>query len=176
MPPMGEIVALYTDGGCVGPNPSKLGGTTAWCGVDAEGCVVVRGGSILTPARATLPTVSNNVAELWAVMEALQAMPDGWNGTLFCDNLLTLQRLWGTWPWNNVPDWMKDRAQGEVARMGIIIPVLLAGHPTKKELAEGVSKEGRLVSPHNVACDKECQRQAKVFLAMQEEMDHAVSR
>lgn len=35
------IVALYCDGGVIGRNPSKFGGTWAWCAVDETGARVI---------------------------------------------------------------------------------------------------------------------------------------
>lgn len=38
-----EIIAVYADGGVILKNPSAIGGTWAFCGVDAEGNRVIEG-------------------------------------------------------------------------------------------------------------------------------------
>ncbi len=48
--PAAPIVALYTDGGVIGQNPSLVGGTWAWCLVDASGEMRRHAFGRITPA------------------------------------------------------------------------------------------------------------------------------
>lgn len=153
------VVALYADGGVIGKNPSSIGGTWAWCGVDAEG----RGGVV--PAVEGRP-VTNNHTEQIAITLALEAMPDGWSGTVYSDSMIALGRVFKGWATKNLPRNISARSAAAVARMGAIEAVLLQGHPTKADLAAGIGKKrGYPVSVHNVWCDRECSRQAREFRA-----------
>ena len=53
-------IALYTDGGVIGQNPSPIGGTWAWCMVGADGTRTRHAYGSVTPADLGTPTVSNN--------------------------------------------------------------------------------------------------------------------
>ncbi|HRH46677.1 MAG TPA: hypothetical protein PKY82_33845, partial [Pyrinomonadaceae bacterium] len=68
-----EIVALYCDGGVISMNPSPIGGTWAWCGVNAKGERVIEQSGAF-PAPESRP-VSNNHTEQIAITKALEAMP-----------------------------------------------------------------------------------------------------
>lgn len=155
-----EIVALYCDGGVVGKNPSEVGGTWAWCGVDASGRrVIERGGFV--PARPGRP-VTNNHTEQIAITLALEAMPAGWTGTVYSDSNVALGRVFKGWATNNLPRNISERSAAALRRLGKVETVLLQGHPTKADLERGVgAKRGYPVSEHNVWCDEECGRQAR---------------
>ena len=161
-----KIVALYADGGVILKNPSVIGGTWAWCAVDAEGNrVIERGGSV--PAKDGYP-ITNNHMEQIAVTLALEAMPDGWSGTVYSDSMIALGRVFQGWKLKNLPTNVAQRSAGAVARLGKIETVLLQGHPTKADLASGIGKKrGFPVSIHNVWCDEECGRQARAYLEKQ---------
>lgn len=161
------IVAIYTDGGVILKNPSTIGGTWAWCAVDARGNrVIERGGAV--PARDGQP-ITNNHMEQIALTLALEAMPDGWSGTVYSDSMIALGRVFKGWRLKNLPANVAKRSAAAVARLGHIETVLLQGHPTKADLACGMGKKRNLpVSIHNVWCDAECGLQAKAFLEKQE--------
>ena len=53
-------IALYTDGGVIGQNPSPIGGTWAWCMVSEGGERTRHAYGYVTPADLGTPTVSNN--------------------------------------------------------------------------------------------------------------------
>ncbi len=160
-----EVTALYTDGGVIGKNPSKIGGTFAWCYVNALGERVASGyGDIAAAEQIGLPTVSNNVTELMAVVMGMEALPTGWAGTIYTDSFVTLCRVEKgrrkPAKLNGVPDWLQERLAIAKGRLGDYKVVLLGGHPTKAELAAGVSGNGFPVSEHNVWCDKQCNKVA----------------
>jgi ribonuclease HI len=156
-----RVVTLYADGGVVGKNPSDIGGTWAWCGVDAEGTRIVgRGGFVPACGRP----ITNNHTEQIAITLALEAMPDGWSGTVCSDSMIALGRVFKGWREKNLPRNISARSASALARMGRIETVQLQGHPTKADLAVGVGKKrGYPVSVHNVWCDKECGRQADAY-------------
>lgn len=159
---MDEIIALYCDGGVIGHNPSADGGTWAWCGVDSFGNrVIERGGIVEAPASRP---VTNNHTEQIAITLALEAMPDGWSGTVFSDSQIALGRVFKGWRTANLPSNIKERSVLALSRMGKIEIVLLQGHPTKADLQSGIGKKRNLpVSRHNVWCDKECGRQSEIY-------------
>jgi ribonuclease HI len=167
-----QIVAVYADGGVIQKNPSSVGGTWAWCGVDADGNrVIERGGVVPSPGRP----ITNNHTEQIAITLALEAMPDGWSGVVYSDSMIALGRVFKGWRTKNLPANVARRSAEAVARMGRIETVLLQGHPTKADLERGVGqKRGYPVSIHNVWCDRRCQEEARKYLtALGEEDERA---
>jgi ribonuclease HI len=163
---------LYTDGGVVKVNPSPIGGTWAWVLTqdDGEGEGIVRCASgLILPAECDGASVSNNVAELRAALEALEAMPGYWRGTLLSDSQITLGRIFKGWPLKGVPLDLYRRLHRIQLRLREdlqVEPVLLQGHPTKADLARGIgAKRGYPVSKFNKWCDEACQEQARRALA-----------
>lgn len=157
------IIALYADGGVILKNPSSIGGTWAWCGVDAEGVrIIERGGVCPVNGRE----ITNNHMEQIAITLALEAMPDGWGGIVYSDSQIALGRVFKGWKTKNLPRNISQRSAAALARMGRVEPVLLQGHPTKADLACGTgSRRGFPVSIHNVWCDEKCSQEARKHLA-----------
>lgn len=157
-----EIVALYSDGGVILKNPSNIGGTWAWCGVDRNGNRIIgKSGSIPANGRE----ISNNHTEQIAITLALEAMEDGWSGIVYSDSMVALGRVFKNWREKNLPANISERSKAAVKRLGAIETVLLQGHPTKADLESGIGKKRNLpVSIHNVWCDKACNLEAKKFL------------
>jgi ribonuclease HI len=165
----GRIVAVYSDGGVVLKNPSPWAGTWAWVHVDEAGQVVNEGSGVL-PGSAARP-VSNNVAELEAAVRGIEALPAGCTPfALYTDSDVTAGRISATYSgtgytyaYRGISDALRERAQACIARYEYGV-VLLAGHPTRAELAAGRSRGGLPVSPHNVRCDALCKERAIEFL------------
>lgn len=155
---------LYTDGGLIGPNPSPQGGTWAWCIVEKvnfqEWEMVRKRSGIIRPADFGIDTISNNVAELSAIVFGLEHLvPSLTNIEWHTDSKVALCWMTGRNPkFKNVPDSLKKRAIA--VRHRIVEAHLLSGHPTRKELARGQSVSGRPVSEWNCWCDRECSRLA----------------
>jgi ribonuclease HI len=154
--------SLFSDGGCIGPNPSPLGGTFAWCfvwGTREHEC----DSGIILPEQFGMKTISNNVAELVAAVSALEYVVKAWPGTLYTDSRITLLRLTTSNKFNGVPDNLRERClhlrQGRKYNV-----VLLGGHPSISEIKNGRNKKGRLVSKWNVKCDERCQLLARRFI------------
>lgn len=161
------IVAVYSDGGCVGGNPSSLAGTWAWCGVNEHDDRIVCVADVLYPKQWEIASITNNQMEMYAVVQALEYLPDGWSGRVYSDSQITLGRVFQHWRMKNIPLWLVERAETAVKRLGAIEPILLSGHPTNVELRAGVSKSGRPVSAHQVWCDEQCSGLARQVLARQ---------
>ncbi|MGI4792008.1 MAG: hypothetical protein ACRYFS_24560 [Janthinobacterium lividum] len=161
------ITALYSDGGCIGPNPSLDGGTWAWCAVDEDGERILSASGVLLPfqkdADCNLIAVTNNQSEMVALTRGLLSLPDGWSGTVFCDSRLALG--WTFWNFKHdlVPNRLYLKAMEAKARLGRIETVLLDGHPTQAQLAAGFGKRGQPVSEHNKFVDALCTDRAKEF-------------
>lgn len=162
-----KIVAIYADGGVIKKNPSTIGGTWAWCGVNAAGERVIEKSGVVeaTEKRA----VSNNHTEQIAITKALEAMPDGWSGIVYSDSQIALGRVFKGWRENNLPKNISVRSKKAVLRLGHIETVLLQGHPTKEDLKNGIGKKrGFPVSIHNVWCDKACGIEAANYVKTME--------
>ena len=160
---MCEIAAIYADGGVILKNPSNIGGTWAWVGVDKNGNRLIEESGVV-PAPSGRP-VSNNHTEQIAITKALEAMEDGWSGTVYSDSNIALGRVFKGWREKNLPRNISERSRIAVQRLGKIEAVLLQGHPTKKDLESGIGKKRNLpVSIHNVRCDELCGIEAKKFL------------
>jgi ribonuclease HI len=159
------MIDLYTDGGVIARNPSPIGGTWAFRTVDSTTGQVQYSAKNWFKARSGV-AVSNNVAELRAMVEGLTwllaAHPWERLGTVYSDSMVTLIRVFRAGQLNGVPTELVQRLQviqksGALARLRW---VLVKGHPTRAELAAGVSKKGLPVSIHNVACDRDCKHLA----------------
>lgn len=150
-------VALYADGGVIGSNPSKLGGTWAWCWVSASGERIRTGAGLVLP-RTSLPLITNNVSEYVALVKGLESLPEGWSGTVYSDSQITLGRLFEQWRCTGLPAILVRQGAAAVARLdwANVKPVLLDGHPTRAQLLAGCGKRGNPVSAHNVWCDTAC--------------------
>lgn len=160
---------VFVDGGIVGRNPSEIGGTWAWCEVIDGERVQEQSGSV-TPEEIGLPRVTNNFTELLAAVLALEAMPDGWCGTLYTDSKITLYRLKGSRKFAGIPDSLRERCERQRERLRFEV-VLLGGHPTVLEMYRGRRSDGTPVSCWNVWADRQCGREAE---AMRERMLEAV--
>lgn len=160
---LSQVEAVYSDGGVKGANPSHRGGTWAFVYV-AQNVVIHSDSGIVKPYDIGLPTVSNNVTELLALLLALEQLPDDWSGQAFTDSLITLRRFESIGAkMNGVPDFLAERVREQVRRHDYTL-TLLAGHPSKADLLRGHKLEasgepGYPVSKFNAMCDDLCNRQ-----------------
>lgn len=154
---------LFADGGVIGNNPSKIGGTYA-CSLLKDGRVLWQHSGVIVPS-GSLTEITNNLSELIAVLEGLYVLPNDWVGIIYSDSKITLGRVFCDWGMTGVPD--KERfelvsAKKRLYNWSKIRYCLVDGHPTKKQLQIGVGKRGGPVHEQNVWCDKECGRLAKI--------------
>lgn len=154
-----DAVSIYTDGGLIGPNPSPVGGTWAWVALDVAGDRLAMSSGVYR-GHAT-----NNMMEFWAALQALEAVPVGWSGTLYSDSEVMRGWLMRGWTLGSLPQSWAQRREWALGRAGEFRVVLVQGHPTREELHKGVgARNGRPVSRWNVLVDGECQRLAREFV------------
>jgi ribonuclease HI len=161
--PAAPLVGLYTDGGVIGQNPSSAGGTWAWCLVDANGQQRRHACGWMSPAELGADAVSNNHTELLALVLGLEALDEGFAGTVYSDSWVSLQRVFLAAKLNNVPQWLIDRLQAiqKSGRLASVGYQLLDGHPTRAQLEAGLGKRGNPVNQWNVWCDTQCSALAR---------------
>jgi len=159
---MNKLFEVYTDGGVIGRNPSPVGGTWAFCFVEADQRVREESGVI---PGDELSQITNNMTELFAILKALEALPDGARAHVHSDSQVSLGRVFSGWRLKNVPAYMRFMLERERARFkafeGFTV-TLLEGHPSSSELARGFG-ENHPVSQHNVWCDHACTEAGRKF-------------
>lgn len=163
-----DAVSVYCDGGMIDdgkgvPSRSEIGGTWAWIALDVAGQRQAYSSGVLMAKEGQL--VTSNMMEWWATIMALEALPAGWQGTLYSDSQVTLGRLRSGWTLGGLPRHWIRRGGEALRRASNFRVVLLQGHPSGEELAKGVGKTGRPVSQWNVWCDEECSRRAREHLS-----------
>jgi ribonuclease HI len=161
------IAQVYTDGGVCGSSRSALGGTWAVVQVDADDELVDSFAGVIRPLEYGLgDTVTNNVAEYYAMLWALSRLPDNWSGTVLCDSEITIGRFSMGWKHNGIPERWIERMRHHVRRMGRLAYVRLDGHPTAEQIRTNRGKRGNPVSKWNVMADYLC-GEAKQYLEPQ---------
>jgi ribonuclease HI len=100
--------------------------------------------------------VTNNHAELTAVIMALESLPEGWAGTLYTDSENTVRWLNRRGRSPKVTPATRTRLVAALDRVGDFRKVLVAGHPTYADLDRGCREDGVPVSRFNVRCDELC--------------------
>ena len=158
---------LFVDGGLVGKNPSKLGGTWCYCWVDTKDQLMHHRCGLILPEEMGVEAVTNNQTELLAAIYALDSVADGWHGDLFTDSKVTLYRIMRGIPEGKpgVPEWLRQELM-KLRSLKRWRAILVGGHPTRRELERGYRIKNNLpVHQFNQFCDSECQRLARNFLA-----------
>lgn len=173
-----QVAAIYTDGGVIGPNPSRLGGTWAFCFVDAAGRRIFERSGVVEPWELSVggliederfDVVTNNVTEFLAMLLSLEVMdwlhPEWTNGKVYTDSIITLYRFQRpkTTKMNGVPPDFVERVRAIRTNEHGTTYHLLGGHPTRADLARGTRSDGKPVSEHNVWCDLACNRESAAF-------------
>lgn len=161
------ILEVYADGGQILASPSPYGGTWAFVMV-ADGVVVDEESGLLLPHHLGTRRVTNNDAEMYALLRALEAAPDGADVAAHSDSECTLKRFAriarGQRPTKTMHPELSERAEWAFDRLGVVTFAHLKGHPTKEDLARGHNDKGQKVSQHQVRCDELCTEQATRFL------------
>lgn len=154
-----EIISAYSDAGIIGGEMPGL--TWAFCHVGANDNLIQIETGIMLCASLGVPKMNSALAETYAAMRALWPLPDGWEGTFYCDNETAIGRIFWQWACDGVPPWLAESARAQGARLRIRQPILLGGHPIAKtnDLENGFrARDGKPVSKWNVLCDKHCER------------------
>lgn len=152
---------IFCDGGVVGPNPSQLGGVWAFCWVDEKGNRIKEVSGVVSPDQVGLPTITNNLTELLAVLFAIQSISRDWSGNIHTDSRVTYLRFTSSWKFNGIPAPVRRAVVYLKQKPHNWRMVLIAGHPTQADLEKGF-KGDYPVSEHNVWADMECNRLAKL--------------
>jgi ribonuclease HI len=172
------VVGVFADGGVSYVNPSPYGGAWTFCHVDQHDHRVLQGAGVFAPWEEATPDmpalgamgrdkrskrqlcITNNQMEYYALLMAMEALPNGWSGYAYTDSQITIGRFfWGWHVDHNIPAAWSARVGRAITRLGKVTPVLLSGHPTLNDLRARVKvKTGRMVSLHNVWCDAQCSR------------------
>ena len=158
------IISAYCDGGVIGRNPSSIGGTWAYVFVD-ENDQKVAGSSnrvLVGDAPWLMPRITNNFTELLGALKAMEALPDGWDGTIYTDSQVTYRRIIRGSSFAGIPSCMEEMVRHHRKRLSHRV-VLISGHPSEKDLRLGVTKKGRMCSKWNVACDRQCTQLVNVY-------------
>lgn len=162
------IHSVFVDGGVIKRNPSTYGGTWAYVFVDENDQEIGRRSGYVTPQEIGLPTITNNLTELLAAVNAMLHLPEDFAGTIHTDSFVTLCRITARNPkMNGIPDHLQDRmwvARKRLVNFGKHMVVQVDGHPTKDQLFKGKGKRGNPVSKFNVLCDDLCGMEARKFL------------
>lgn len=153
-----QMKKLYTDGGVIRKNPSVIGGTWAYCLVDADDNLLYEDSGILA-TKFTGGKVTNNQTELLAVIKGLQTIQRDMVIHVLSDSEITLGRVFSGYSMENIPDWMAEQLDEERKRLTQFKKfkhTLLSGHPTKSQLEMGIGKRGHPTSIWNKRVDDLC--------------------
>jgi hypothetical protein len=143
------ITELYIASGCIASNPSMIGGTYAWRLVRDDGELIGR--AAVVPASSIGGEVTNNQAEMLALLEGLSHLPAHFHGTVCSQGQVTLGRAFAGFRWTNIPGWMHKRYQEQRSRLGM-------WHQIKPQLVDGKNE-------HILWCEQECKTAADDFMA-----------
>lgn len=163
---MANIASVFSDGGCVGRNPSPVAGSWAYAYVDEHDELVGEGSGLVFPESLEhgQQVVTNNQSEFYALAQAFSGLPDGWTGRAFVDSQITLLRFSRMARTNGLPEWLVQQAARDRRRLGAVEYVLLKGHPTKADLARGYHEPSRRpVSKWNAYVDAACTAAAEAY-------------
>lgn len=157
---------LYVDGGVIGKNPSSIGGTWA-ARIIFEKTIHDAAGVIKPTDFGAIIPITNNIAEMMALIMGLRRLPNDWIGVICSDSDITIGRAIHGWKWTNIPlDLYREFGyeRNRLVNFEKFRFIGLSGHPTKEELKGGFSlTTGRPVSKHNVWCDTTCGMMANGF-------------
>lgn len=143
------IVALYIASGCIGSNPSAIGGTYAWRIISSEDTIYGR--AAVVPASRIGAEVTNNQAEMLALLDGLSRLPAHFHGKVYSQSQVTLGRAFAGFRWKNIPDWMHKRYQVERSRLGM-------WHQIKPEIVDDSNEHIRW-------CVEQCKIAADEFMS-----------
>jgi ribonuclease HI len=100
------IMALYVGSGLIGSNPSAIGATYAIRLVHHTDRYFDYSGVLPVWKIEFGGVVTNNQAEMYAMLEGLRKLPEKFAGTIYCRSNVALGRVFKGWKWTNIPSWM----------------------------------------------------------------------
>jgi ribonuclease HI len=159
-----RIASAYCDGGSIGSNPSAHGGTWACCHVNTRGERIKWDSGIILPADFGVRNITNNVAELYAAVKCLEALPGGWSGNLYTDSQVTIYRVGRKQStFKNVPESLVHRLKRVRARLGKVEVRHIGRHAKRPDHIRGPMLNRTPLSKHHVFCDQLCSQEATRF-------------
>lgn len=100
------ITDLYIASGLIGSNPSAIGATYATRLVHHTGMCFDRSDVLAVWKIEFGGVVTNNQAEMYAMLEGLRRLPEEFRGTIYSRSQVTLLRVFGNYQWKDIPSWM----------------------------------------------------------------------
>lgn len=173
-------IAVYSDGGLAGPNPSLVGGSWAYALADSFDITIVRGSGTVTPEQIGLPAVTNNLTEWIGAVRGLEVALHyaPLRVELYTDSEVTARRIRKLQlrqrhdvKMKGLPPYWVTRMYAAIQWLRGVTVHLLAGHPSQAALHLGKDGRGVMVSRHNVDCDRQCRALAEKLQA-----EHAARR
>ena len=155
---------LYADGGCIGSNPSPIGGTWAYVLIHNDGETILKQDSGVITAEEMECPCTNNQMEFYAILRGMINANPNRLKMVCSDSNITLGRFFKGWSITNIPTWMLKSFR-EMKLLYNTNPftgaikmkyTLIDGHPTKDQLENGFGKRGHITSKFNVLCDQMC--------------------
>jgi ribonuclease HI len=142
------ITALYISSSLIGSNPSVIGGTYAWRLVhdDREPA----GTSAIVPMMVTGQEITNNQAEMLALIKGLEQLPADFRGQICSASQVTLDRAFNGCNWSNIPGWMHRLYQVQRKRLVCWSDIQVLRVDVKNE--------------HIKWCKQECRESADAYL------------
>lgn len=169
------IAAVYTDGGQILSSPSPYGGTWAVVRVGDDDDALDEMSGLLLPHHLGVSRITNNDAETYAMVRALESLDDDADVVAYSDSEVTLKRLArvyrGQPPTKTMNQELYDRAEAALSRLGVVRFAHCKGHPLRRDLKKEPDRWGRLfndrgqlISRHQVRADELCTEEAQRFL------------
>jgi|SRR4051812_40743231 hypothetical protein len=142
---MNDIAEIYPDAGLLTPNPSSKG--SVWSGVfvgQSGNILMTKKGQLL--CTIALPSVNYHVAELYAIIQCLEVVPDDWFGYVLTDNEVAKGWFFEDYKVNAIPTPVLNemlKVRSRLTNFARIDSLLLKSNPTQKELMYKHSLDGR---------------------------------
>lgn len=160
-----DIQSIWTDAGLLSRNPSDKG--SVWAGV-----YVGQGGNVLMTKKGhllcnqTLPSITSHVAELYAIIRALDSVPSEWTGEVYSDNETAIGWYFQTYKVNALPALVLREmltSRNRLFNFPKIEFAVCKSNPTQKELMYKRALDGTdmPVSIYNKMADKICKHHAE---------------
>lgn len=159
--------SLWTDGGLLSRNPSKIGGTWAWVRVNEKLEIENQSSGILLPKHLNTEArvyteVTNSHSEITAIYRGLRELPDDWIGEIVTDSKLCISwltqkdRLGERLVWKNCPDWLQERVIQEQNR------IYGSGGHLKYRHVDGHQNDS-IDHRFNILCDDMCRKEGEDY-------------
>lgn len=143
-----KVSLISTDGGLIGAPGKAEGVTWAYVHVNKHGIVIKK------ESGYDLRLKTSPQAESLALIKALEALPEGWSGTVEGDCEYSMHVVFNLWRDKKLDPQLKERKN--LLNIGDVKLRHVKGHPSKKDRARGHTKTGKPVSEYNVICDDLC--------------------